>query len=244
VQNCICYNCTISGNSGYGDGNGTGGGVSGGTLYNCTIVSNSVTSVYGGGGVGDTTTYSTMLYNCLIAYNVSSNTAANTGGGGVGNMGLGAGSVAGRGVWLYNCTVVSNYSLSTNGGGVYVRSPCTGTFVNCIIYNNTAVGGTNNNYSISGTGTFSYTCTTPLPAAGANNISNNPAFASFSSGNFRLTPESPCVDRGTNQTWMTTNAFDRGATDRDGNNRIDGLFKIADMGCYEYFFRITMFRLP
>jgi hypothetical protein len=53
-------NCTLAGNSAKPP-NGYGGGVWGGTLYNCTLTGNSSME---GGGVGSCT-----LYNCIVYYN-------------------------------------------------------------------------------------------------------------------------------------------------------------------------------
>ena len=71
-------NCVIAGNSAYG-----GGGVLGGTLYNCTLTGNS--SVRGTGGALIST-----LYNCVLT----------------GNSGFASGGAE----WctLYNCTVSGN----------------------------------------------------------------------------------------------------------------------------------------
>ena len=228
VYRSTCYNCTISGNSASGgEGSGAGGGGAEGTFYNCLIVGNTATG--SGGGVGDTTWGSTTLYNCLIASNVCRSTESSCGGSVVS---------MGKGVYLYNCTIVSNSAGSTNGGGVYIKPTGTGTFVNCIIYSNSAAGGTNNNYNITNVATFTNTCTTPLPATGANNITNNPVFANFTNGNFRLTKYSPCVNAGTNESWMT------GAIDVDAHQRIDHFSGITDIGCYEYLLSGTMITIP
>ncbi|MDD5482077.1 MAG: choice-of-anchor Q domain-containing protein [Kiritimatiellae bacterium] len=59
----------------------------------------------------------------------------------------------------------------------------------------------------------------------ANNIELNPQFAGKDSGNFRLANDSPCVNSGTNQDWMTN------AVDLDGSPRIR--YGRVDMGAYE-----------
>ena len=58
---------------------------------------------------------------------------------------------------------------------------------------------------------------------GTGNITNNPMFGY---PEYRLSAPSPCVDAGTNQTWMV------GATDLFGNDRIYN--SIVDMGSFEY----------
>jgi hypothetical protein len=57
---------------------------------------------------------------------------------------------------------------------------------------------------------------------------NNPE--TLDDNDFRLTAESPCIDKGENDDWMWT------ATDLDGNPRIldGGLSLTVDMGAYEY----------
>ena len=71
--------------------------------------------------------------------------------------------------------------------------------------------------------------------AGSGNTTNNPQFVNFAGGSFRLKSTSPCINTGTNQAWMN------GATDLDGQRRIDPVSGIVDMGCYEYVTRGTMF---
>jgi len=83
---------------------------------------------------------------------------------------------------------------------------------------------------------FTNTCATPLPDVGTNNIADPPVFVNFNAGDFRLAEGSPGINAGTNQAWMA------GKADLDNNHRIDAYYGIADMGCYEYFFRGTIIR--
>ena len=78
-------------------------------------------------------------------------------------------------------------------------------------------------------GSFAYSCTWPTNGlAGAGNTDADPLLVS---GGFTLQATSPCIDAGTNKTWMI------GATDLAGNARkIDGdndTVATVDMGAYE-----------
>jgi len=140
---------------------------------------------------------------------------------------------------LYNCTVVGNE------GGLWG----VGVAQNCIIY-----GNINGNYS---TDTILNHClTTPLPTNGIGNIDADPKFMDAAVGDFRLRPDSPCIDAGTNLLGMPVSAwgeFDAGgyndygwvvvgtitdATDILGNTRFidgNGDGKVAwDIGAYEF----------
>jgi hypothetical protein len=66
---------------------------------------------------------------------------------------------------------------------------------------------------------------------GAHNLSEAPRFVNYMSGDVQLMSNSPCIDCGTNQTWMT------GAGDVIGHNRIIRL--TVDMGAFEYVFGDT-----
>jgi len=198
------HNCIISNNTATGSG---GGGVFcddhiGSHLLNCVISGN--TSASHGGGV-----YIDMLAamtNCLIR----DNTAAYSGGGVYCNSG-------GK---LINCTVSRN-TANMEGGGV--RCEGGGVLTNCIVYGNMITAGGEINIEDNG-GTFSYTCTTP--AIGDHCITNDPALVSPGAGDYRLRHDSPCINRGINQAWMT------GAGDLGGDPRIaDGT---VDIGAYEY----------
>ena len=114
---------------------------------------------------------------------------------------------------LNNCTLTSNpawYAGGAGGGS---------TLSNCIVYFNTAPSGPNFADS-----TFNYSCTTPAPG-GAGNITDNPRFVDALAGNYRLGPNSPCIDAGNNATVQ-------GTTDLDGNPRIAN--GTVDIGAYEY----------
>ncbi len=196
AANSTGYNCFVSRNTGT-----EGGGLSGGVFFNSRITLN-VSGNNCGGAAGSS------LFNCLIEAN-----SAPWYGGGAG--------------WcsLVNCTVVGNTNLLSDtrcAGGVN-----NGSAVNCIIVSNKAASSSVPNYTTSSPNPtpMTYSCSWPLPG-GVGNISNNPQFVDFASGDYGLKTNSPCINTGTNQTWMT-NAFDLA-----GNPRIHGA--AVDMGAYEY----------
>ena len=221
-------NCTLSGNSASGDGGGSyygtlnnctltgnsaysGGGAYYGTLNNCTLTGNSASSEGGG-------SYDCILYNCML----TGNSAYSGGGANCGTLNNctltgNSASYGGGGVYgstLNSCTLTGN-SASDSGGGSYG-----GTLNNCIVWGNTLFSGVTNNYD---SGTFSYSCTTPLPS-GTGNISVDPLFKDSINNNYLLRVGSPCINTG-------SNAFVVGSTDLAGNPRIvDGR---VDMGAYE-----------
>ena len=145
--------------------------------------------------------------------------------------GVGAGT--GSDVLLLNCTVSGN----TDAGVVFDNSNITVT--NCIIWNNGAA-------SISGTGTavVSYSDIEFGWPGSDFSILANPMFVSPNSGDYRLSPGSPCIDLANNA------ALPLGIdTDLDGNPRfVDdpktpdcpqpgadcGDRPIVDMGAYEF----------
>ena len=83
------------------------------------------------------------------------------------------------------------------------------------------------------TNAITYSCTTPLsnmfdPSA-PHDTTNDPQFADFTGGDYRLRRASPCVNSGTNESeWMA------GATDLDGRSRLDRFSSRVDMGAYEF----------
>lgn len=193
--------CIISGNS--------GSGASDSYLQGCTVMNNS--SIAGGGLSGGSAersviknntallfggTVGTFLYNCLII----SNSATEAGGGATGG-------------YLENCTVA--YNTAQAAGGVYAAP-----VYNSIVYFN---GSTGTNVSPNHLDSeFYYSCTTPAPTSGANNITGNPLFRA--SGDYRLMTNSPCLNAG-------NNSYVSESTDIDGNPRIES--GTVDMGAYE-----------
>ncbi len=203
------YNCMLSGNSAY-----WGGGAVRGTLYSC-ILSSNWAAPYDGGG-----TYFSTLYNCTFTDNWATGDGGGPSGGTLYNCMLSGNSAnnggGAAGCTLYNCTVSSN-EATTYGGGVYKCQ----TLVNSIVYFNSAPAG-GNWYDVN---IASNCCATPQ-LGGPGNITSEPSFIDMGTGNYRLQPNSPCINTGTNQAWMF------GALDLDGNPRIIQL--IVDMGAYEY----------
>ena len=183
-------------------GQGNGGGMLSGSALNCIFILNSAVAEGLGGGVDGS-----VLYYC----NVISNSAGQAGGGArdstlyncilSGNASDDAASEA-MGCTLYNCTV--------KDGSVWV---C--TLWNCILWDVGTAEVDNNVY---------YSCANIITPIGAGSITNNPVFVG--GGDYRLQSNSPCIDTGTNQAWMT------GAKDLDGNQRIWNT--TVDMGAYEY----------
>ncbi len=218
TTNNLIVNCTFTGNVvvpypggilGYGGGICTFGKT---TIKNCSLIGNIATNQGGGIYAGTSSGTNTMIINCLIARNSS---VTNIGGG----------------IWMTNgivesCTIVSNYA-KVSGGGIYVNgSGSSGT--NNIIYFNTAPNGANfTNDTVGATG-LNYSCVIPA-VDGAGNITNNPLLLDLGGGNYRLRMNSPCVNAGTNQDWMT------GAVDLDGSARLR--YGIVDMGAYETILR-------
>lgn len=194
-------NCLITGNSGV-----IGGGCRGATLSNC-VLSNNLASMDGGGSA-----YSS-LNNCVVTGN-----SANSSGGGASSSELrnclltGNSAYAGGGTGqsgLNNCTVVLN-SAKWDAGSIF------GTLRNCIVWGNTGEIAPDS-------GEGGYNRVFPYPTGGGN-ITNEPLFMDAASGDFRLQPNSPCINAG-------NNAYGCDETDLDGNPRIVG--GTVDMGAYE-----------
>ena len=241
----LVANCTIVSNRCYkpptvfGEQYGAGICVDGaGTVVqNCTIYDNIASGEYGG---GVHLRAGAIIRNSLIYGNSAIY------GGGIAIYPGAPGGVP----KIQNCTVVSN-TASVAGGGIFiwvrVTDPATSSVENVISYLNTCSGGTTSNFYFSlstpGGCWIVNSCIAPtnaFPTSGlpgyyyANNTEANPQFAGKDTGDWRLTKTSPCVNAGTNETWMD------GAVDLDLHSRIDRFSRIADMGCYEYLLRGTM----
>lgn len=221
VYGCGIYNCIVSNNRSGSYAGGAGGSIVD-RMTNCVVVNNSAKT--DGGGV-----YEMRAINCTI----SGNYATNHGGGACSGILVGcviAGNSAknngggGFACIMSNCTVVGN-SATNNGGGVFG-----GTSINSIIYFNDAAAGSN----WSGVSSWTNSCTTTGAVDwAAGNITNDPLFITNGSGyglthamgNYRLRNNSPCINAGLNQNWMTN------GVDLDGRARIR--YGTVDMGAYE-----------
>ena len=228
-------NCVLSHNSSLQEGGGEYGG---GNLWNCMIVSNSSVSSSSGGIQGAT------LRNCTI---IGNSAAVNAGGVGwsdayncmiVGNTAASLGGGARQGN-LYNCTIVGNNANQFQGG------TSEGILFNCIVYFNTSPNNDTRNY---GGSSFTNSCTIPAQAGwSTSNTTNDPMFIANGSdygtnhiaGNYRLKANSPCINAGTNYSWMT----DSGVRNRDMDGRQRIRYGTVDMGAYEAIYNGTIYRL-
>ena len=195
----VLNDCVLAGNS----VNDSGGAAASATLNDCAVTNNA--AGYGGGGVeacalvgcavdGNASFYGggasdSTLTNCTILAN-----SGNTGAGALNSI-------------LVNCALSGNYTYDSEspgtGGGAEdcTLNNCTLTFNsatvgggadnstlnNSIVYYNTAPNGTNFSNS-----TLNYSCTTPLPDNGTNNITSMPGLADA----FHLGASSPCLGAG------------------------------------------------
>jgi len=125
---------------------------------------------------------------------------------------------------IESCTIVDNWTLSTNlAGGVWCING--GEVINSIIYANSNFVGNAVDVHNDGTGwSYSYS-RVPASVPGEGNISGDPLFENENFDDFSLQSGSPCENSGTNMPWMI------GAADLAGNPRIT--HERVDMGAYE-----------
>ncbi len=185
-----------------------GGGVAldgGGAVIGCRIFGNYVEGGYNGMGGGIYVLNDGLIRNCSL---------------------YGNSAVYGGGIFCDAGGEVQNCSLALNsgfrGGGLYCRDG--GAIQNSIIYSNRS--DYSSNYYNSATGSTYVACCSTPEIEGIDNISSNPAFADVASGDLRLLPISPCIDHGSNETWMA------GCSDLAGRERVVNI--LVDMGAYEF----------
>ena len=211
----ILTNCVIIGNFADEDA----GGAYRGTLIDCRLEWN--TADFNGGGA-----HSATLFDCTLGCN----TAVHWGGGAYdatltdctltdNSADLGGGATQAT---LTNCTVTGN-TAEDKGGGVSF-----GTLNNCIVFFNEAASY-DNYYFLTD---MQYSCITPLPDDGTNNITSPPLFIDLAGGDYRLAATSPCIDAGKNEQWMLD------ATDIEGNPRVRN--GTVDMGAHEFYFDVNL----
>ncbi|MBU0714845.1 MAG: right-handed parallel beta-helix repeat-containing protein [Verrucomicrobia bacterium] len=246
-------NCVMVGNY----GRCLGGGAclnGGGTLNNCIISNNNLSASYGAGVylVGS----SAKMNNCIV---VGNHCELNFGSGVcmeggseanncliAGNIGVGTycGGVFawGSNIKLNSCTIIGNdsgISENSKGGGIAWYQSNASSMTNCIVWGNFGVGSYSNIISANQVSapTYGYTCSGPVQT-GTGNTDSDPQFVGEATGNYRLAENSPCVNAGTYQSWMT------GAADLDGHQRLDKFSGIVDIGCYEYVPKGTIVTVP
>ena len=176
----------------------------GSTVRRCRIVANTVHGNYGPAGVS----VSGTLQNCLVAGNSHSSAVS-------------PGGVSITGGTMESCTIAGNANGagSTKGSGVERTG---GTVRNCIVYGNTGAGGLQ---YVGDASAAWYSCAPELTAGVQGNITGNPLFMDAPNGDYHVDSESPCINAGTNLTWMAT------STDLDGVDRVQS--GTVDMGAYE-----------
>lgn len=196
-----------------------------GEFHDCRFIKNH--TQYAGGALAFDNFWRTgpdwLFRNCLFAGNEGSHGGAVR----INNM---------KKMTFENCTFTANRATAGAGygGGIYCN--CTGGLyiVNSIIISNVSTYSPDVFPDTSAVG-MTNCCSSYSPplGQGTNNINAWPLFVDWGAGlgtnntgaDFRLQIESPCVNTGTNQDWMT------GASDLAGNPRLCG---IVDMGAYEY----------
>jgi hypothetical protein len=195
-------------------------------ISNNVVIGNASTS-----GVGGMAVYGTGgAWNNLVVDNSST-----SGTGGLGAYGSGPFS---------NNTIARNSSVS-GVGGVYCEST-TSLVNNIVAFNSSGVrkpygNPTLRHNCVFGNTAYNYSGFPSDPTGTNGNISADPLFRNLVGGDYRLLPDSPCIDAGMNE----------GApeTDLDGNPRpVDGDCDgtaVTDIGAYEYQpIRVTVDVLP
>ncbi len=160
------------------------------TVTNCTFNGN---SAHWGGGMRNHTSSATVI-NCTF----SNNSAQDWEGGGMSNRDGGNPTVI-------NCTFCGNSSI-LRGGGIYSDENSSATVSNCILWENSAEGGTDEWAQIDSDGpvpVISYSCVQGWMGDwdGIGNIGANPSFADAENGDYHLKSQAGRWDRGEGR-WM------------------------------------------
>jgi hypothetical protein len=138
------------------------------------------------------------------------------------NSALDGGGLLGGSPPLYNNTIVGNRA-AYEGGGLH---SCKDAILNCIVWGNTAPHGA----QLTDSSLPTYSCIQDSTGGGEGNISEDPRFVDAEKGDFRLLPDSPCIDAGFNSPELPE-------FDIAGMHRImfGGKSLTADMGAYEFY---------
>jgi len=183
-------------------------------LFHCRVTDNH--AVGEGGAVFDA--MGTLeAYDCLFALNE----AGNDGGAIFSDL---------CALRLMGCSFGANVSAS-RGGAVYEYVGVEATVGNSIFWGNTDMSGEGESSQIfvnpSNLLDIDYSCVQGWTGAfgGEGNTGEDPLCVDLPAGDMHLGPDSPCIDRGSNELVGTQ-------LDLDGNPRI--LNGTVDMGCYEF----------
>lgn len=225
--------CTFINNSAYTTATAvcSGGGIhnrsSSPTITNCKFIGN--TAKQDGGGIYNQTSSHPNIINCTFI-----NNSGRSGGGIYNNQ---------SNPKIVNCTFSKNSTNLYNPGGAICNSASSPEIVNCIIWDNK--GTSPSEIYPTTLPTVSYCDVKGGYPGGTNIINLDPLFVDPNSGDYRLLPDSPCIDAGKNTAVPadTTDLDGDGNTtepipwDLDGNPRIvdgnnDGI-PVVDMGAYE-----------
>lgn len=201
-------NCTVFANSGFHYGAIRLDAPSG-VVERC-IVSNNSGFVWGGG----LHIVAGMARNCLVVRNRVTGNNGSYGGGGVTLVG-------GQ---LVNCTIANNSVGDVTPGGGVRRTG--GGMTNCIVFYNRK-GPIDNNVDVSTAG-IGFSCAPELALTNGNTVSP-PEFVARSADDYRLLPNSPCLDTGVGLASVTQD-LTGAVRPRDGDG--DGV-AACDMGAYE-----------
>ena len=153
--------------------------------------------------------------------------SGNSGAGLVGCGGVAAGNImvgnAYRGVYGFEGLLLNNTIVANTGGGV---RDCRGFIQGCIIWANGGLGTP----QLEGSDLPTYSCIEGWTGGGEGNISEEPRFVDAERGDFRFSPDSPCIDAGFNDPQLPE-------TDIAGMHRImfGGKSLTVDMGAYEFY---------
>ncbi|MCK4653328.1 MAG: right-handed parallel beta-helix repeat-containing protein, partial [Candidatus Cloacimonetes bacterium] len=215
-SNSIITNVRINGNFSYHYGGGVWCIGSNPILENVIISEN--IAAFGGGGILLTATTMT-LSNVVINHNEVSGGLSPSDGGGI----YSTNSVS----VLTNVTIAENTTWGEYGG-IYCTDNSNFTFLNCILWNDSAAEIYLEDSSID-------VVYSDIQGGweGEGNIDEDPLFVNPDEGNFHLQDTSPCIGAGIDEieiggTWYYAPLFDI-----EGNPRPDPVGSIPDMGAYE-----------
>jgi predicted outer membrane repeat protein len=189
------------------------------TVRNCKFIGNFAGST--GGGMNNFEDSNPVVANCLFSGN-----SANGEGGGMYNCS----HYNGPAIYptIVNCTFSGNFALM-DGGGIYDRRQANPILINCILWGNSDSSGTDESAQIqksdNGTPVVNYCCVQGWTGilGGLGNIGVDPIFVHPTTGNYHLSPNSPCINAGD-----PDYVPEPGDTDIDGDPRVmDGRIDIG-----------------